>query len=54
MTNGQGNIKNTGKISYQTDVLVQARDDEIWTSSIVMGLSVRERFKDLDIFGNYR
>lgn len=30
MTNGQENIKNKGKkISYQTDALVQARDDEI-------------------------
>lgn len=38
MTNDQGN---KGKISYQTDVFVQARDDEIWASSIVMGLLAR-------------
>lgn len=33
MTHGQENIKNKGKkISYQTDALVQARDDEICLS----------------------
>lgn len=39
MNRSQENIKNkVQKISQQIDTLVQARDDAIWTGSIVMGL----------------
>lgn len=39
MNKSQENIKNkVQKISQQIDTLVQARDDAIWTGSIVMGL----------------
>lgn len=39
MNKNQENIKNkVQKISQQIDTLVQARDDAIWTGSIVMGL----------------
>lgn len=55
MNKSQENIKNGSKIiSKQTDAFVQASDDEIWASLTAMGLLARERFTDLDVFGDYR